>query len=66
MDEPVVKELLQYNLERDIALELNQILNNPSYRNHMLEKYHELYEKCGGPGASQKAANLMIHYLQHP
>jgi lipid-A-disaccharide synthase len=66
MDEPVVKELLQYNLERDIALELNQILNNPAYRNQMLEKYRELYEKCGGPGASQKAANLMIHYLQHP
>jgi len=65
MDEPVVKELLQYNLKRDITMELEQILHNSPYRAQMLAKYQELRTKCGGPGASQKAAHLMVQYLKH-
>jgi lipid-A-disaccharide synthase len=66
MDKTVVKELLQYHLVRDITQELNLILHNMDYRNQMLGRYRELREKCGGPGASKKAAELMVHYLQHP
>jgi lipid-A-disaccharide synthase len=65
MDAPVVKELLQYNLERDITLELKQLINNNIYRNQMIENYNKLREKCGGPGASQKAAHLMVQYLKN-
>jgi len=64
MDEPVVKELLQYNLERDILQELQQIINNADYRKHMLEKYSELVKLCGGPGASKNASELIFKYLQ--
>jgi lipid-A-disaccharide synthase len=63
MDEPVVKELLQYNLEEDILLELKQLINDTAYRNQMLNKYAELREKCGGPGASKNAAELIVKYL---
>jgi lipid-A-disaccharide synthase len=64
MDEEVVKELLQFNLEKDITLELRQILNSSDYREKMLRKYNELREKCGGPGASKKAADLIVNYLK--
>ena len=42
MDEEVVKELLQYNLERDISNELSRILSDHKYRQQMLSKYQEL------------------------
>jgi lipid-A-disaccharide synthase len=64
MDEEVVKELLQYNLERDISSELARILNDRKYREQMLTKYAELREKCGGTGASKRVAELMVKYLQ--
>ena len=63
MDEEVVKELLQYNLERDIADELKKILNNTQYRLKMLSKYQELRDKCGGTGASKRVGELMVKYL---
>ena len=64
MDEEVVKELLQFNLTKDITRELGLILNDTTYREKMLKKYHELHVKCGGPGASQRAAGLMVGYLK--
>lgn len=64
MDEPVVKELLQYNLERDITAELDKILNNAEYRNQMYANYARLKERCGGAGASERAAKLMVGYLK--
>jgi lipid-A-disaccharide synthase len=63
MDEEVVKELLQYNLHRDITNELTKILNDAAYREQMLKKYDELREKCGGTGASKRVAELMVKYL---
>ena len=63
MDEEVVKELLQYNLERDITSELSRILNDNEYRLKMLSKYQELRDKCGGSGASKRVGELMVKYL---
>jgi lipid-A-disaccharide synthase len=63
MDELVVKELLQYNLEKDITFELQQITKDIECRNRMLTKYEELRTKCGGPGASERAAKLIVSYL---
>jgi lipid-A-disaccharide synthase len=64
MDEEVVKELLQYNLERDISNELSRILTDDDYRNRMLQKYDELREKCGGPGASKRVGEALVNYLK--
>lgn len=64
MDEEVVKELLQYNLERDISCELSRILNDKVYRERMLAKYEELRNKCGGKGASGRIGELMVKYLK--
>ena len=63
MDEEVVKELLQFNLDRDITNELSHILNDKAYREQMLAKYAELREKCGETGASKRVADLMGKYL---
>jgi len=63
MDEEVVKELLQYHLIRDITNELSRILNDNKYRQHMLDKYKELREKCGGTGASERVGKMMVKYL---
>jgi len=65
MDEEVVKELLQYNLERDITNELSKILTDNTYRQHMLAKYQELRDKCGGTGASKRVGELMVKYLMN-
>jgi lipid-A-disaccharide synthase len=64
MDEEVVKELLQFNLKRDISLELTRILTDTVYRGKMLAKYQELRDKCGGTGASERVGALMVHYLK--
>jgi lipid-A-disaccharide synthase len=64
MDEEVVKELLQFNLERDITNELSNILNNQEYRRRMLDNYVKLREKCGGTGASKRVGELMVGYLK--
>jgi lipid-A-disaccharide synthase len=65
MDEEVVKELLQFNLERDITAELSRILSEPDYREKMLTKYKALEEKCGGSGASDRAAQSIVKYLNN-
>lgn len=65
MDEEVVKELMQYNLDRDIVAELGKILYECDYREKMLTKYAELREKCGGSGASKRVGELMVSYLQN-
>lgn len=65
MDEEIVKELLQYNLVRDITNELSRIMNDTTYREHMLSKYKELREKCGGTGASKRVGEMMVKYLKN-
>jgi lipid-A-disaccharide synthase len=65
MDEEVVKELLQYNLDRDIVSELGRILYECDYREKMLSRYAELREKCGGTGASKRVGELMVSYLKN-
>jgi len=63
MDREVVKELLQFKLERDIKNELNKILNDTEYRQQMLDDYKLLREIVGDPGTSERVANSMFGYL---
>ncbi len=63
MDDTVIKELIQPDCTpENIAAELDNILNNKSYREKMLANYDKLDEKMGKPGASAKTAGLIIKY----
>ena len=65
MDNLVVKELIQNDCTPvTIANELKSILYDQTYRTKMLINYDELGIKMGQPGASIKAAKLMITYLK--
>ena len=63
MDRLVVKELIQgdYN-QTNVKTELDNLLHNKTYRDAMLKNYNELDERMGQPGASAKAAALIIKY----
>jgi len=63
MDSPIVKELIQRDCSpQNITAELNNIINNKSYRQKMLADYDKLDAKMGKPGASAKTAELIIKY----
>jgi len=65
MNEAVVKELIQEDCNSVmIARELDMILNDKLYRTGMLINYDELALKMGSPGASERAAKLMVGYLK--
>ena len=58
-----VRELIQQDCNaRSIADELDELLNNPEHRNSVLENYETLANKLGNPGASEKAAKLIVAY----
>ncbi|NJK95947.1 MAG: hypothetical protein HC905_14450 [Bacteroidales bacterium] len=63
MGKEVVKELLQYNLSENIAIELNLLLHNESRRTKMFNDYQELKTLCGGAGASKRVAEMMLTEL---
>ncbi len=65
-DKEVVKELIQNELTKEnIDKELKHLLEeeNPK-RIKMLADYNQLITDCGGIGASQKTASLVLEYLQ--
>ncbi len=64
MDKEIVRELIQDDLnEQNLKTELDKLLTSET-RNKLLADYTELKTKLGGPGASQKTAELMIKYLK--
>ena len=64
MDKEIVKELLQFNLARDISGELSRILNDSSYRDSMLENYGELRKTLGAPGASFRLGQRIVDLIR--
>jgi lipid-A-disaccharide synthase len=64
MDREVVKELLQFNLVRDIKNELQKILSDINYRQKMLSDFDELIEKVGKPGTSERVAKSIYQFLR--
>lgn len=65
MDMPVVKELIQEDCNTEsLTKELNAILHDPLYRSQMLINYQQLAERMGEPGASEKAARLIVQALK--
>lgn len=64
MGREVVTELIQGDLnERNLLREFRQLID-PIRRQEMESDYHELQEILGGPGASDRCAELMIGYLR--
>ena len=65
MDKQIVRELIQQDCNPNaISMELNRLLFDEVYRTQMLTNYHVLDGKMGEPGASARAAGLMIDYLK--
>ncbi len=65
MNKEVVKELIQFDFNREnLVKELNLILDE-SNRKRILSDYDELHQKLGGKGASKRAAELMVKYLSN-
>lgn len=63
MGKEVVKELLQYNLSKNIIEELKKILYEPGYRQMMLDHFTELRKLVGTPGASGRVGRRMVELL---
>ncbi|QHS54310.1 lipid-A-disaccharide synthase [Mucilaginibacter sp. 14171R-50] len=63
MNTAVVKELIQQDCTKEeITRELDKLLNDQNYRKKILDGYNTLHEKMGSPGASEKAAKLIVKY----
>lgn len=61
----VVKELLAHLFTpKNIAAELEQLLNNPVYRQTMLNNYSEIKNTLGEPGTAKRAAVKMVELLR--
>lgn len=61
----VVKELLQKDFTSEkLGAELRRILEDKQYRQQMIEGYKEVKTILGAPGASEKAARLMVEGLK--
>jgi len=64
MKKAVVKELIQREFNSsDLEEELNNLLQNNDYREHMINDFRLLKEKLGGSGASRQTALLMLKTL---
>ncbi len=65
MDKPVVKELIQNELNTaNLKNELDQLLQNDAYRKQILKDYEHLWTVLGGPGASARAADLILKTMK--
>ncbi len=57
----VVKELFaKFFTVDNIRRELQQLLHVKSYRQHMLDRYREIEQMLGAPGASDRAAEIIF------
>jgi lipid-A-disaccharide synthase len=65
LEKEAVKELIQWNFTlKNVVFELGNILNNPENEQRMLADYREMMIKLGDPGASKRAAELMVRKLK--
>jgi lipid-A-disaccharide synthase len=61
----IVKELLAHLFTvKNIAAELDLILNNTTYRQTMLQNYSIIKKALGEPGTAERAAKKMVEFLR--
>jgi len=66
LDRKAVTELIQYKFTPDsLSRELAPLLTDGKERSHMLNDYKELLTLVGPPGASDRAAALMVDKLRN-
>ena len=64
MEKPLVKELIQGELTKEnLIVELKKIVEDQEQRKILQDGYHDLKERLGGSGASDRTAILMQQYL---
>lgn len=64
MDKPIIKELIQADLnEKSLANELQLLLSDADYRQQMQTDFSNLRIRLGGGGASEVTASLMLKTL---
>lgn len=64
MDKPVVKELIQQDLNEDmLKTALNDLLNNQARKQELQKDYAELWHKLGNTHASTRAAEEIISLI---
>jgi len=62
----IVKELLAHLFTvKNIAAELDLILNNTTYRQTMLQNYSIIKKSLGEPGTAERAAKKMVSFLRN-
>lgn len=65
LNREAVREFFQHQTApNNLRKELKRILTDSAYRKQMLESYDELHQLLGDPGASERAASLMIAKLK--
>jgi len=65
MEKEVVKELIQHELTvENLSLELKKLMEDKPNRERILSEYKQINEKLGGAGASDRAAKIIIDFLQ--
>jgi lipid-A-disaccharide synthase len=65
MNKEIVKEFFQENCTPTVvADELKRILDEPAYREEMLQNYRLMLAKLGPPGCAERAAEEMVGLLQ--
>ena len=65
MDRPLVREMIQYDFNsNDLKKELHRLLHDRVCVEQIKAGYQELRHKLGGPGASRKAAEIIVQFLK--
>ena len=66
MDKPIVKELIQHDLNQENLIEaLNEILFDSDVRENILKDYATLREILGGDGASDRTAAVIQQVINN-
>ena len=65
LDQKAVPELIQHELHpENLSAHLQQIMAEGNYRQAMLENMQQLREKLGQAGASDRAAQAILHFME--
>jgi lipid-A-disaccharide synthase len=65
MDKEIIKELIQFDLNKNmLKTELNRLLNDTEYKTTLKNNYTILKEKLGGFGASKRLSLLIFNMLK--
>jgi len=63
-DRPIIRELFNENFsEENIRRELNELLYNTNYTDSMQDGYGEVIARLGAPGASERAAQMIVDMM---